>query len=136
MTNSAMEYNIQPVQCTYLVHIHMHYPDRHSEFLPDEEDNTAFVLEELVGHTLLTLFDSAIIDEVTITDEVTGASVLPGHIIHLYARCPHHAFPANPDEVRMMECTLEHKLGCAFLELFDMLVIEQVEVRFIPTIHT
>jgi hypothetical protein len=113
----------------------MHYTEQHDSSLGEKEVSADLLVEDVTGQILLTLFDSVIIDEVTIVESAKETLEKPSHTLHLYARCPHRAFPANPDEVVMTEFTLEHKLGCALLELFDTLEIVQVEVRFMPTEH-
>jgi hypothetical protein len=121
----------QQIRCTYIVHIQLRYPDQHSESLPGQEDDTAFLLEELVAQKLSVLFDGVLMDEVKITAVMQAKPTM--HLLFLNARCPHHAFPANPHEVEMIEYTLEQQLGCALLELFDAVEIECIEVRFMPS---
>ncbi|SRR5258708_14892948 len=135
MSNPLAEYDIQPARCTYIILVQMHYTDQRHDPLDEKEVNAELLIEDLTGQILLTLFDSVIIDEVSITDSAKETMEKPYHTLHLYARCPHSTFPSNLDEVAMTEFTLEHKLGCTLLELFDTLEVVQVEVRFIPTEH-
>lgn len=119
------------VPCTYIVHMQFRYSDQHSELLPDQEDDTTFLLEELAAQKLSLLFDGVLMDEVKITAVAQEKPMT--RQLSLNARCPHHAFPANPREVEMIEYRLEQQLGCALLELFEVVEIKCIEVRFIPT---
>jgi hypothetical protein len=133
MSNPLAEYAFQQARCTYMIYVQICYPDQYSESLPGQEENTALLIEEMVAQELLLLFDSVFMDEVKITDVAQAGSVTLLHMLYLNARCPHHAFPANPAAVEMIECTVEQQLARALLQLFDAVEIERVEVRFMPT---
>src|SRR5579863_4768494 len=135
MSNALAEYTFQQAQCTYMIYVQIGYPDRHSEFLPGQEDRTTLLIEDQVAQELLTLFDGVLIDEVKITDVVQTGSVQVMRMLHLNVRCPHHAFPSNPDAVEMIEYIVEQQLARALLELFEMLEVERFEVLFMPTAY-
>jgi len=51
---------------TRTVRVCVHCPDKNSELLVDDEEQNGFIIEDIVGTALLQVFDTVLVDNVTI----------------------------------------------------------------------
>lgn len=131
--NRFVDEGEQELKCTYLVHLSLLCTDESAELLALETEQAETTIEDLIGQLLLSQFDSVIMDEVQIQLPRPMTQQLAPYAIRINARCPHHAFPSSAGEAAMIGYMLEALAGYILTELFSMVAIEQVEVKFMPT---
>lgn len=96
------------------------FPTNWTELALDKRDIAECVIEEIAALTLIQIFDSVAIDEVTVSFSSSPSS--KGEIIaSIYAQ----GFNPSPSiNLNQLDCIIEDRLTQALLELFGVLYVE------------
>lgn len=104
---------------------------KHKEVLVGDSAGTACVVRELVGWTLVTLYDRVEIEHVAVQFPPC-LSTLEGDycVIHIQARCLGKRWQRYDEPA--MEVLLEVNIAPPLLELFGSVTVETISISVVP----
>lgn len=116
---------------TYIVHIELRCTNESSEFVLTTRDGADMTIENAAGQVIHRLFDTALMDKVSIRWS-SPLTTFPAFHILINAHCTRRT-PATPAQLAKLEYTLEQRIGGVCGELFTTVHVVQVVVKFLPT---
>ncbi len=112
----------------YIFTLHAQCADRFIEVLPGELETAELMVEHLVSHVLLALFDTVILEDVTLHLHSERSSLQPDYLLHIHAQCADLVTPLLTDCFDALELALEETICCALIELFGTVLVENFSV--------
>jgi hypothetical protein len=116
---------------TYIVHMQLRCISESSEFVLTTQEMADMTIENAAGQVMYRLFDIVIVDRVSMR-WVSPPTTFPAYHILINAHCIRRT-PASPARLATLEYTLEHRIGGICSELFNIVHIEHVVVKFLPS---
>ena len=98
--------------------------DRFFEVLPEEVESAELMVEHLVSHVLLDLFDGGIVDDVTICFSPDLRMGLYHCTIQIRAQCSYQSFSLLPCTQENMELTVQKSICSVLKELFGSVHVD------------
>ena|SRR5947209_16320478 len=100
--------------------------DRFFEVLPDEVENVELMVEDVMSHVLMDLFDEGTVDEVTVQFSSDLRMGLKHCAIQIRAQCSCQYFTLFPRTRENMELAVEKSMRARLKELFGSVNVEGV----------
>ena len=109
--------------------IHVQSCSRIFEVLPEEAENAELMVEDIVSHGLLTLFDEVNVDDVTVCFSPASHMGQRDCSIKIQAQCSYQSFALLPRTQEYMELAVGRCMCSLLKELFGPVTIDSVAVR-------
>jgi hypothetical protein len=112
----------------YIFTLHVQCVDRFIEILSQELETAELMVEHLVSQVLLALFDTVILEDVSLHLRPGRSSLQPDYLLHIYAQCADILTPLLADHLDAVELVLEETICCALIELFGTVLVVKITV--------
>lgn len=112
----------------YVFTMHADCADQFMEVLPEQLESAELVVEHLISQVLLGLFDTVILEDVSLLRSDRSKPQV-GFLIHIYAHCANVSRPFLADHFDDLELYLEENICCALIELFGTVLVEEITVN-------
>jgi hypothetical protein len=111
----------------YVFNMHIQCVDHFIEVLSEELGTAELVVEDLISQVLLALFDTVIVEEVSIFPS-GQSSHQAYYLLHIYAQCADIFTPSFAAHLDDLELTIEEKICCVLIELFGTVHLEKITI--------
>ncbi len=113
------------------IYICLYCPNRFTEIIPDEKENSAQMIKEEVTEVLLDHFPKINVEEVVI--DSSSGSRQPFCSIHIHALGPDRSLSLCPQQLERVALTIEDKVSRKLMQLFfGMLRVKCVTITCPP----
>jgi len=118
-----------------ILQIHVQCFDRFFEVFPDEVENAELMVEDVISHVLLDLFDEVTVDEVTIRFSSNLHMGLQHCSIQIQAQCARQTFALLPRTNESMKLAVDKNICSILRELFGSVHVDSVTFSPSPWDH-
>lgn len=109
-----------------ILQMHVQCTHRFIEILPEEKERAELIVENVVSHGLLDIFDRVAVDEVAIHCSSNARAGQPYCSIQIYADCLCEFFPLRPHEEEDMKQSVIAIVSPRLKELFGSVEIDNI----------
>jgi hypothetical protein len=114
---------------SYAIRIYARCLSKYTEMLPDEHLSAEVLVEVHVGQVLLNLFEVVVMENVSLRYLPTLPMEQQLCHIQVYAQCQNSLLLLQPQVLDGIELTVEDAVSGILLELFGVVIIEEVRVK-------
>src|SRR5438128_1977611 len=125
----------------YIFNMHVQCADRFTEVLSEDLKTAELGVEHLISQVLLILFDTVLLENVSIFLYSSQSNEQTYYWLDVYAQCANISIPSLTVHLDNLELTLEEMLCCVLIELFGEVHVDmplsgkRFFSPFIRTVH-
>lgn len=109
-----------------LMYIHAQSHSRSIEVLPEEAENTEFMVEDAVGQVLLNLFDDVVLHDVTVHFYSASRTGLKYCFIQIRAQCSCESCKVPSPSIEDMKLVIAEGMCSLLKELFGSVRVDRI----------